>query len=85
MKKLFYRMKLTSYMRIDLKKQNRIKISIQNFKLIFNALKKHQYVSLVFIFLLNDFFEKCLRVVSGGIIFNLNESFFCNTYFLSWM
>lgn len=50
MKKLFYRMKLTSYMRIDLKKQNRIEISMKNFKLIFNALKKHQYVSLVFIF-----------------------------------
>ncbi|OWO89472.1 hypothetical protein B2J67_04310, partial [Vibrio cholerae] len=32
-----------------------------------------------------DRIEKCLRGVSGGKIFTLNESFFCNTYFLSWM
>lgn len=78
-------MKLTSYMRIDLKKQNRIEISMKNFKLIFNALKKTPIRFPCIYFLLNDFFEKCLRGVSGGKIFNLNESFFCNTYFLSWM
>lgn len=50
MKKLFYRMKLTSYMRIDLKKQNRIEISMQNFKLIFNALKKHNTFPLCLFF-----------------------------------
>ncbi|RXQ89936.1 hypothetical protein EL322_13180 [Vibrio cholerae] len=50
MEKLFYRMKLTSYMRIDLKKQNRIEIYNVKFKLIFNSIKKTQYVSLVLYF-----------------------------------